>query len=144
MRHPRLAPTVAAMFAPLALSATAHAAEPAALPAGGAAGMIMNLALVLLLIVVCGWFYARGPARLRGTTGALDIVASRQVGNRERLAVVQVGDEQVLLGITANGISHLHTLSEPIKADAPAAANTAFASKLRELGAALKRGEPTS
>ncbi|MEO1118305.1 MAG: hypothetical protein AAFX75_10555, partial [Pseudomonadota bacterium] len=92
MRLPRLAPTVAAMSASLALSGAAYAAEPVALPAGGAAGMIMNLALVLLLIVVCGWLYARGPARLRGTTGALDIVASRQVGNRERLAVVQVGD----------------------------------------------------
>ena len=144
MRLPRLATIVAAMLASLAQSGTAHAAAPVALPAGGAAGMIMNLALVLLLVVVCGWLYARGPGGRRGDAGARGEGCRREGGDRERLAVVQIGDEQVLRGITANGISHLHTLSEPIKADAPAAANTAFASKLRELGAALKRGEPTS
>ncbi len=123
----------------VALPAAAHAAEPATLPASGVGGMILNLALVLLLVLVCGWLYARGPARLRGAGGGLDIVASRQVGSRERLAVVQVGDEQVLLGITANGISHLHTLSAPIQGETAVAREASFGERLREIGTAMKR-----
>ena len=108
------------------------------------AGIVLNLLLVLLLIVICGWLYARGPARMRGAGGTLEIVASRQVGSRERLAVVQVGDEQLLLGITPNGISHLHTLAEPLTAAAPAGAPSTFGERLRELGAAMRRGEDRS
>ena len=124
--------------APL-VSQAARAAEPATLPVSGAAGMVLNLLLVLALVVVCGWLYARGPARLRGTNGALDIVASRQVGSRERIAVVQVGEQQILLGITQNGISHLHTLEAPLARDRGEAAPTPFGERLRELGTALKR-----
>lgn len=124
--------------------AAARAAEPATLPASGVGGMILNLALVLLLVLVCGWIYARGPARLRSAGGGLDIVASRQVGSRERLAVVQVGDEQVLVGITANGISHLHTLATPIDGEAAGALTNSFGERLREIGSAMKRRGATS
>ncbi|BDX07731.1 hypothetical protein MACH26_32520 [Planctobacterium marinum] len=36
------------------------------------------------------------------------------VGTRERIAVIQVGDEQHLVGVTAHNINHLAKLEQPI------------------------------
>ena len=133
----RRAPIVIACFA---LCAPALSAEPASVPSVGIVGVLVNLALVLALIGVCAWLYARANVRMRASAGSLAIVASRQVGSRERLAVVQVGDEQVLLGITSQGISHLHTLATPLTAtDEASLATSPFAEKLRALGGAIKR-----
>ncbi|MEO0576613.1 MAG: flagellar biosynthetic protein FliO [Pseudomonadota bacterium] len=76
--------------------------------------LMLNLLLVLGIILLLGWFFARSKKFGSSQHGALEVVATRMVGNRERLVVVQVGDEQVLLGITASHITPLHTLNEPL------------------------------
>lgn len=93
--------------------------------------MVLNLALVLAIIVLLGWFFSRSSRFGGRSDSGLDIVATRMVGNRERLIVVQVGDEQVLLGVTAQTISPLLTLDKPITktADCPPLAG-AFAERL--------------
>ena len=50
----------------------------------------------------------------------MKLVASRSVGAKERVVVVDVNGQQLLLGITAGGISALHALPEPLPAPAPA------------------------
>lgn len=47
--------------------------------------------------------------------GDLKVVASMVAGTKERIMVVEVGDEQYLLGITSNNISHLATLPTHIE-----------------------------
>lgn len=113
-------------------STAAHAQAPSVV-GGGAPGLmtlLLNLVLVLGIIGVCAFLYSRGQSRFSVANGELNIVASRQVGNRERLVVLQVGDEQVLVGITANGINHLHTLTTPITASETTA--VPFAQRLRQ------------
>ena len=49
----------------------------------------------------------------------LKLVASLNVGVKERVVVVEVNGQQLLLGVSAGGISTLHVLPEPLP-DAPA------------------------
>ncbi len=46
--------------------------------------------------------------------------------------LVQVGDEQILLGLTPGRIEKLHTLARPLDAPAGAPASVSFARRLRD------------
>ncbi|HAV71696.1 MAG TPA: flagellar protein, partial [Stenotrophomonas sp.] len=48
------------------------------------------------------------------------VVASLNVGAKERVVVVEVNGTQLLLGVTAGGINTLHQLPEPLPAPTPA------------------------
>ena len=50
----------------------------------------------------------------------LRVVASLQLGAQERAVVVEVGGQQLLLGVTAAGISRLHELPQPLPPAEPA------------------------
>ncbi|KAG1246504.1 hypothetical protein G6F65_020649 [Rhizopus arrhizus] len=52
----------------------------------------------------------------------MKLVASLSVGAKERVVVVEVNGQQLLLGVTAGGINTLHTLPEPLPPPAPPAA----------------------
>ncbi|WP_417614585.1 flagellar biosynthetic protein FliO [Oceanisphaera sp.] len=71
--------------------------------------------LVIGVILVLGWLLRRlRGAALLGGSRQLNIVASLALGQRERLVVVQVGEEQWLLGVTAQQISGLGKLEHPL------------------------------
>lgn len=96
---------------------TAHAAAPsaAALPLGmGELGQVTgSLLLVLLLIGGLAW----GAQRLRlakGSTGRhLRVVDALSLGTRERLLLVEVDGERILLGVAGGQLRRLHVLSAP-------------------------------
>ena len=71
--------------------------------------------MVIGLILVLGWILRRlRGATLLGGSRQLKIVASLALGQRERVVVVQVGEEQWLLGVTAQRISGLGKLEQPL------------------------------
>lgn len=87
--------------------------------AAGVAGLDLvttfgSLALVVGLIFLMAWLLKR--MRLPVMTGQKDLRIIRQVavGTRERIAVVQVGEEQFLVGITAQSVNLLSRLDKPI------------------------------
>jgi len=92
--------------------------------APGLFGAVMALLLVLALIVGLGWLLKRMPgSRFRQAEG-LKVVANLTLGAKERVAVVEVNGQQLLLGITAGAISTLYQLPEPLpQAPAPALPN---------------------
>ena len=61
------------------------------------------------------------------------IASSQALGPRDRLLLVQVGGEQILLGISAGRITPLHVLKEPVPVAATEAAPPEFAQRLMEL-----------
>ena len=90
-------------------------------PAGpGIGGAVAALLLVLALIVGLSWLLKRMPGSGFRQADGLRVVASIPLGARERAAVVQVGNEQLLLGIGAGGVRTLHVLAEPLPAAEPA------------------------
>jgi len=127
----------------LALSGSVMAAEPVAAVAapvvgGGVAGqltqLVLGLLLVLGLIFFLAWLLRRvqqaGPA---GKGQVIELIGSRALGPRDRLVLVQVGNEQILLGLTPGTISALHVLKEPVQVSGTEQATPEFAQRLMEL-----------
>nr|WP_305519310.1 flagellar biosynthetic protein FliO [Pseudomonas sp. Q11] len=125
---------------PFSVLAAEPAATVAAAPAagGGIAGqlaqLVLGLLLVLGLIFFLAWLLRRvqqsGPA---GKGQVIDIVASRALGPRDRLVLVQVGNEQILLGLSPGTITALHVLKEPVQVPVTDQATPEFAQRLMEL-----------
>ena len=75
---------------------------------------LSSLAVIGVLLVL-GWVLRRlRGAALLGGSKQLKIVASLTLGQRERVVVVQVGEEQWLLGVTTQQISGLGKLDQPL------------------------------
>ncbi|MGD8107220.1 flagellar biosynthetic protein FliO [Pantoea sp. FN0302] len=99
------------------------------------------LAIVVLLIIFCAWLARRcgfvSHGRAQGA--AIVVKSSHSLGQRERLVVVEVDGQRLLLGVTPGAITRLSRLSRlahPAEAQAAAAAD--FQLTLRRL---LKRGK---
>ncbi len=120
--------------------ALADEAAPAKLAAAGSgvAGqvvqMLLGLGLVVGLIFLLAWLLRRVQQHsgMRGN-GLIRLLASQAIGPRERLLLVQVGNEQVLLGLTPGQISPLHVLKEPVHLPEAEAASPEFAQRLMEM-----------
>lgn len=115
---------------------TASAAKAAA-PAAGVsfaslAGMVMALLMVLALILAMAWLLRRLSGMGGQGAQSLRTVASLAVGAKERVIVVQAGETQLLLGVTAHQVTLLHQLEKPLPANAPA--NTFAALLAQRLG----------
>ena len=101
-----------AIAAPAAAKATQVGAQAPSSP--GLFGAVFALLLVLALIVGLGWLLKRLPGSGFRSTEGLRVVTSLAVGAKERVVVVEVNGQQLLLGVTDGGISTLHTLAEPL------------------------------
>lgn len=89
----------------------------ASLPATGSILMTVTGALVLivLLLVVLAWAARRSglARRLNDTHGAITLVATQSLGPRERLVLVDVGEQRLVLGVTGSQITCLATQPRP-------------------------------
>ncbi|MEH6349714.1 flagellar biosynthetic protein FliO [Pseudomonas sp. 3JA] len=130
----------AAAMLPLSVLAAEPVATAAAAPVAGSgiagqlAQLVLGLLLVLGLIFFLAWLLRRvqqaGPA---GKGQVIDIVGSRALGPRDRLVLVQVGNEQILLGLSPGTITALHVLKEPVQVPSAEQASPEFAQRLMEL-----------
>ncbi|CAI3808015.1 hypothetical protein GLGCALEP_04775 [Pseudomonas sp. MM221] len=132
---------IAAFAALLASQACLAAATPAATPAtapgslgGQLAQMVFGLLLVVGLIFFLAWVLRRMQSTAVKGGQVIEIVGSRAIGPRDRLLLVQVGKEQILIGHTPGSIEALHVLAEPVEVPAGARqATPEFAQRLMEL-----------
>ena len=93
--------------------------------------MLLSLGLVLIAILGLAWVSRRFLSlRPRVANGDLQIVAALSVGPRERIAVLQVGDQQVLVGLCPGKIEALHVFDSPA-ITVESQASPSFASALR-------------
>ncbi|MFW9269900.1 flagellar biosynthetic protein FliO [Pseudomonas sp. NR3] len=130
----------AALMLPFSVLAAEPVATAAVAPASGSgmagqlAQLVLGLLVVLGLIFFLAWMLRRvqqaGPA---GKGQVIDIVGSRALGPRDRLVLVQVGTEQILLGLSPGSITALHVLKEPVQVPVTEQATPEFAQRLMEL-----------
>lgn len=93
-----------------------------------------GLGLVLLCIVVLAWIMKRAGGLQSSARGALKIVDGIALSARERVVLVQVGDQQVLLGVAPGRVNRVHVLDEPVShIEAGAAQPGTFADRLRDV-----------
>lgn len=75
--------------------------------------MILSLFMVLGLIIVCALVLKRFNLT-KQSVSQLKVITSLRLGTKEQVMVVQVGEQQLLLGVTSQQITLLDTLSEPL------------------------------
>ena len=93
--------------------------------------LILGLIIVLICIVALAWF-AKRMNRLQSSTGSmLKIIGGLSMGSRERVVLLQVGSEQLLIGVSPGRISKLHVLDTPLE-DAETNLEKTFAENLAE------------
>jgi flagellar protein FliO/FliZ len=78
-----------------------------------ASSMILSLLMVLVLIFICALILKRFNLVQQGVS-ELKMVASLPLGSKERVVVVQVGEQQFMLGVTSQQINLIETLPEPL------------------------------
>ncbi|MFO1413500.1 MAG: flagellar biosynthetic protein FliO [Burkholderiales bacterium] len=106
-------------------AAAAGEAAPAPAPldlAPSLVQMTLGLAFVVALIYAATWLLRRAQPGCRGSS-LLKVVASLSVGQRERVVIVECGDQWLVVGVATGGLSTLHTMPKG-ELPVPAAANS--------------------
>lgn len=75
--------------------------------------VFLSLLLVIAIILALAFVMRRFNVAQAGH-GQMRVVASMMAGNKEKVMVIQVGDEQHLLGVTTHNINHLAKLETPL------------------------------
>jgi flagellar protein FliO/FliZ len=145
LRHGVTIVTLALSSAGTAFAAEQPFAAPQAVeraaPVG--AGSLLQVTFSLLLVLGAVFAAAWLVRRVRGLAGpgteAIRVVAATALGAKERAVLVQVGKQQLLLGVTPGQVNLLHTLSETIDVDAPRGNDAGDGALKPEFKAILKR-----
>lgn len=134
-------PAADVLAAPAAGSAavTAPISTGTAAPELGASvlQMMFGLAVVIALLFACLWLIRRLAAP-RGGGAAIKVLGAAAVGPRERVVLVELGEQVLVLGVAPGSVTRLHDMKRselPLPADAPAASvpgGKAFAAWLKQ------------
>ena len=116
----RLAPVIVAGL-PAAVFAAASAparVEPSL--AGGMLQVALALIAVLGLIMAAAWLMRRFSMLPQSAGRQMRVVSGVMVGQRERVVLLEVRDQWLVLGVTAQNVNLLSAMPKPADADAPA------------------------
>ena len=93
-------------------AATIGAGAPDTL--GTAVTLGIGLLAVVALILGCAWVARRVQGFGGVNSQALKVVAVLSVGQKERVALIDVAEKQILIGITPQSVRTLHVFDEPV------------------------------
>jgi flagellar protein FliO/FliZ len=71
---------------------------------------------VVAIIFGCAWIVRRMSGMTGGNNRAMKVVSVMPMGTRERIALIDVGGKQILIGVTPQAIRTLHVFDEPVVA----------------------------
>jgi flagellar protein FliO/FliZ len=114
----------------LAEEAGSNLMEP--LAGGRLVEIFLGLFAVLLLIGVIAWVVRRMPGLTRSADGSMRVIAGIPVGQRERILLVEVGGEQLVVGVAPGRVELLHHLAEPVSTSGSQGGGSDFAHRLQE------------
>lgn len=110
-------PLLPPVVAPGSQGVTPDPAKPGGVKVGSGghlASVALGLVFIVLLILALGWFMRRFNQGGMFNNSAIKIVAVTPLGTRERLLVVDISGQQLLIGVTATQINTLHVFTEPV------------------------------
>lgn len=90
-----------------------------------------SLLFVIALILLMAWLLKRMQVPTMTNQKGLNVVRQVAVGTRERLLIVQAGEEQFLVGVTPQSIQLISKLEKPLSQEE--LATSPFASQLTQL-----------
>ncbi|QHS09249.1 flagellar biosynthetic protein FliO [Sinimarinibacterium sp. NLF-5-8] len=112
-------------------AAADESASVAQMPVSGVE-VLGSLLLVLALIFGLAWLARVLQGARQGDTTAIRIQAGAQVGPKERVVLLQVGEVQMLVGVAQGSVTVLHRFDPPLAASQAALATPQFAQRLRQ------------
>lgn len=98
--------------------------------------VIIALIVIVTLIIALAWGLRRYGGVGGAVSGKMKVLGSLPVGNRERVVLVKIGEEQLLLGVAPGRVQTLHVLDKPIVDEMPTASGahaSPFAARLRSM-----------
>ncbi len=102
--------------------------------------MTLGLLFVLALIAGLGWSVARLRGITPGAASPVKVIGAAAVGTRERVVVVEVGGQWLVVGVASGGVTLLDkTAPQALDAAAPAPELPKFAAWLQQAMKAGKR-----
>lgn len=100
--------------------------------------LIVSLVLIVIMILGGAWLTRRAGWLRTGGNQAIKVISSQSLGGRAFVALVQVEDARLVVGITPGQISLLHTLPSAEAGGTPPAAPSERPSFAAALGNVLK------
>lgn len=95
-----------------------------------------SLLFVIVLILLLAWLLKKMKAPVFSGQKGLNIVRQLPVGTKERVMIIQAGEEQYLIGVTSQTIQMLAKLDTPLPREE--SASSPFSVQLSQL---LKKNE---
>lgn len=130
-------------FAAQTDAAAQGSGAPVARDPFGAASLgqfVFGLIVVVGMILALAWMLRRMNHVQGSVQGRMRILAGLPLGSRERVVLVQVGEEQILLGVAPGRVSRLHVLEHPLETK-PGGPDAGESFRAR-LAAAMQRRRP--
>ncbi|MFN3715141.1 MAG: flagellar biosynthetic protein FliO [Thiobacillus sp.] len=117
----------------MVLPVLAHGADAGPSAAGSLLQVFVGLVAVLGLIAATAWMAKRMGVARSGSSALLNVVGSASVGARERVVVLEIGDNWLVVGVGPGNVNALATLPKGEAPASPAVALPPFAARLQTL-----------
>ncbi len=99
---------------------------------GSITSVFFALVFVILAIVICAWLVKRLQS-VGGVPGQhMKVLSVMPLSHRERLMLVDVAGQQLLLGVTPGSITTLHVFDEPVITKDQPMGKTDFSEKFKQ------------
>jgi flagellar protein FliO/FliZ len=106
---------------------------PALVDGSSVLHMLLGLMVVIALIFLCAFFVRRLNGLTITNRQMMRIVAALPLGTREKIVLIEVGKQQLLLGLAPGSITTLHVLTEPVELTSNTMPANDFVRKLQSI-----------
>jgi flagellar protein FliO/FliZ len=133
---PKIAPVIEVVSASSVAPAPYYSAAGSSNKVGSGSHLLsvtMALLFIVALIFAVSWFMRRFGQGVFSNTAQMKVIATMPLGTRERIMLIDVGGQQLLLGVTATNINTLHVFAEPVVLATNNTQTSDFSSKLMAL-----------
>ncbi|MCF6345336.1 MAG: flagellar biosynthetic protein FliO [Thiomicrorhabdus sp.] len=129
-------------YTSVSFAETAAIGESVTRPSEYFGQIMLSLVLVLLIIFLAAWVLRR-YSRFPGVAdGNLKVIGALSVGQRERILLLQVGQAQILVGVTSSKITTLHELEELVQVKDNLPLSSQFSKRLQDALKPKKKAVP--
>jgi len=74
--------------------------------------MVLSLSAVLALLAGCTWIAKRMRNGASFKSGMIEVISGVSLGGREKVVLLRVGSDEILVGLSPTGMRRLHVLSK--------------------------------
>jgi flagellar protein FliO/FliZ len=108
--------------------------KPSVVGSDNVISVVFSLLFVVAVIFMLAWVMRRMGAASMKPNSLLKTVSSLSIGQRERIVLVQLGEQQLLLGVAPGRVETLHVLESPLEVNqGDSSISGSFADRLKSI-----------